>query len=300
MKNKPIYVEIPIQSDTETIWKFTQTPDLHEKWDLRFSSISYLPKDEVKQQQKFSYKSRIGFGLQIKGWGRSSGSSNTKDGSKVSSLQFGSDQTVSIIKEGGGYWKYIPQQDSTLFLTKYNYKTRFGYLGKLFDFFIFRPLMGWATAISFAVLKRWIEEGEMPTTQYLRFFSSWLFALLFSFIWLYHGLAAKLIHQHPVELSMVQTALSINVKQASVLIMITGAIEVMFGLMWLFYENRRWLYIIQIAIFPLLGIIAILTTPDQLFHPFNPVTFNLALLVVSIVGLHTTKNIPTARSCKRK
>ncbi|WP_240455739.1 hypothetical protein [Virgibacillus sp. Bac332] len=63
MKNKPIYVEIPIQSDTETIWKFTQTPDLHEKWDLRFSSISYLPKDEVKQQQKFSYKSRIGFGL---------------------------------------------------------------------------------------------------------------------------------------------------------------------------------------------------------------------------------------------
>lgn len=46
MKPKPIYVEVPIKTDIEDVWNTSQTPELHEQWDLRFSSITYLPKEE--------------------------------------------------------------------------------------------------------------------------------------------------------------------------------------------------------------------------------------------------------------
>ncbi|MER2006955.1 MAG: hypothetical protein ABS939_05835 [Psychrobacillus sp.] len=47
MKNKPIYVETSISSDMEKVWEASQNPQLHEQWDLRFSSITYLPKKKM-------------------------------------------------------------------------------------------------------------------------------------------------------------------------------------------------------------------------------------------------------------
>lgn len=46
MKNKPIYVEIDINTSMDNLWEASQNPSLHEQWDLRFSSITYLPKEE--------------------------------------------------------------------------------------------------------------------------------------------------------------------------------------------------------------------------------------------------------------
>jgi len=34
-----IYVEILICADADEIWRRTQIPDLHERWDLRFTAI---------------------------------------------------------------------------------------------------------------------------------------------------------------------------------------------------------------------------------------------------------------------
>ena len=44
MSRKPIYVEIDIQAPIEKAWDYTQNPHLHEQWDLRFTSITYIPK----------------------------------------------------------------------------------------------------------------------------------------------------------------------------------------------------------------------------------------------------------------
>ena len=52
-------------------------------------------------------------------------------------------RSTTIIREGSGYWKYIPARDGIVFLTGYDYSTRFGRPGILFDRAIFRPLMGW-------------------------------------------------------------------------------------------------------------------------------------------------------------
>ncbi|WP_099157830.1 DoxX-like family protein [Virgibacillus ndiopensis] len=299
MKSKPIYVEIPINAEMEKLWNATQQPDQHEQWDLRFSSITYLPKEENKPQE-FTYKTKVGFGIAIEGWGRSVGSHHAEDGSKTSSLHFGTDQAISIIREGRGYWKYISNGDSSIkFLTQYDYKTSFGRVGKWFDQILFRPLIGWGTALSFDVLKRWLEKGETPSSQYIRFFSNWLITFFFFFIWTYHGLVPKIINMHPEEIAMLDV-FSITSIQAYWLVMIMGIVEGLFGLVWLLYSNKRRLYGIQIVLFPILMLGAIIAQPSYLIRPFNPLTFNLALFVLSIAGFMISKDIPTAKSCKRK
>ena len=190
MKSKPIYVEIPINADIEKLWEASQKPNMHEQWDLRFSSITYLPK-QVNEPQEFTYQTKVGFGLKVEGWGKSVGTFHAEDGSRTSSLHFGTDQAISIIREGRGYWKYKPKEEGVTFLTQYDYEVNFGRAGKVFDRMIFRPLIGWATALSFDVLKRWLEKGESPRSQYIRFFSSWMITFLFFFIWTYHGLMPK-------------------------------------------------------------------------------------------------------------
>jgi hypothetical protein len=34
MKSSGIYVEIPLRTDIDALWKYTQDPALHEQWDL--------------------------------------------------------------------------------------------------------------------------------------------------------------------------------------------------------------------------------------------------------------------------
>ncbi|WP_191556284.1 DoxX-like family protein [Metabacillus idriensis] len=299
MKRKPIYVEILVRSDMEKLWSATQTPDLHSSWDLRFSSITYLPKKE-NEPQHFLYKTNIGFGQSIQGWGKSVGTFHAEDGPRTSSLHFGTDQKISLIKEGKGYWKYIQKQDALTFLTQYDYKVNFGRLGAFFDAIIFRPLIGWATALSFDVLKRWLEKGEAPATQYLRFFSTWLITFLFFFIWTYHGAVPKVLFNHPDEVSMTKNLLPISMNQASSIVSAVGIAEILFGLLWILPFNKRRLFGLQIIVFPLLSLSAVLAEPANLIHPFSPITFNAALFILSIIGFFQSRDLPTAGSCKRK
>ena len=72
-----IYVQIDIAGSIDRIWQLTQTPELHQQWDLRFSEIRYLPRPDPAQPQQFLYVTCIGFGLKICGEGESVG---THDG----------------------------------------------------------------------------------------------------------------------------------------------------------------------------------------------------------------------------
>lgn len=299
MKSKPIYVEIPIQTDMDSLWNATQKPELHEQWDLRFSSITYIPKEEG-QPQFFTYTRTVGPFFQVEGWGKSIGSMQINDGNRSSSLQFGTEQLLSPIKEGRGYWQYKQQEHNIKFLTQYDYDVNFGSVGKVFDKIIFRPAIGWATALSFDVLKRWLERGELPLSQYIRFFSTYFCTLLFAFIWIYQGLVPKVINIHPTEQTMVSRTFSFAESQLPTIVVIIGIAEVLFGLVWLFYRHKRHLFILQLVVFPLLTIAAIVAVPESSIHPFNPVTFNLSLIGLSLLGLVLSKDVPTARNCKRQ
>jgi hypothetical protein len=158
-----IYVEILVRAPMDALWIHTQTPQLHERWDLRFSRIEYLPRAFADESQRFRFATRIGFGVEVSGEGETTGERNLQDGSRSSALRFGSNHPLSIIREGRGYWKYIPTHDGIRFLTWYDYQTRFGAAGALFDRLFFRPLMGWATAWSFDRLRLWLEEDIDPS-----------------------------------------------------------------------------------------------------------------------------------------
>ena len=151
-----IYVEIFIRGSMDELWRKTQEPAVHQRWDLRFSEIKYLPREEGEPQE-FLYSTRIGAGLRIEGAGESTGERDDATGKRTSALKFWSDDPKSLIKEGSGYWQYVPGEGGVRFLTLYDYQARFGTLGKLADL-VFRPLIGWATAWSFDRLRLWIED----------------------------------------------------------------------------------------------------------------------------------------------
>jgi hypothetical protein len=159
---RPIYVEILVRAPIDELWEKSQRPDLHERWDLRFTRIEYLPRLSLSEPQRFLYATRIGFGLEIRGAGESVGATDESDGSRTSALRFWSDDRRSLIREGSGYWRYVPTADGVRFLTGYDYGTRFGLPGRAIDRLVFRPLLGWATAWSFDRFRLWLEEGMTP------------------------------------------------------------------------------------------------------------------------------------------
>ena len=68
-----IYVEIFLRAPIDEVWRLTQEPAEHQRWDLRFTEIEYLPRPDGSEPQRFLYATRIGFGLAIRGTGESVG-----------------------------------------------------------------------------------------------------------------------------------------------------------------------------------------------------------------------------------
>lgn len=136
--------------------EYTQEPHIHTEWDARFTEISYVEKQEG-EPQKFYIKQRSDLGLkQLEKVNRQI---RKETGERISSLKFWTDNTLSLIQIGRGYWKYTPCKEHIHFETQYDYDTRYGRIGNVIDFYMFRPLLGWATAWSFDALKLWLEKG---------------------------------------------------------------------------------------------------------------------------------------------
>lgn len=150
-----LYLETLIKADLAELWARTQDPAQHQRWDLRFHRIEYLP-CAPGEPQRFRYAT---FG--VAGTGISVGERRTADGSATSALRFGSAHPLSLIRSGSGYWRYRPTPGGVRFCTGYDYRPGWGRLGPLADR-LFRPLMGWATAWSFDRLRLWLEHGISP------------------------------------------------------------------------------------------------------------------------------------------
>jgi hypothetical protein len=202
VKSKPLYIETKIKSDLDTLWIHTQEPSFHQQWDLRFSTISYLPKDHPADVQKFLYSTKIGFGIKINGIGESVATRTKNNSESTSVLKFSSDSQLSIIKQGSGYWKYVPEPDGIKFFTGYDYQTRWGIFGYAFDRFIFRPIMIWTTAWSFDCLKNWIEKGLHPRQMIKAQVSVLLSSIALSLAWIYQGLIPKLLFPETGEIEI--------------------------------------------------------------------------------------------------
>ncbi|MFI8827852.1 hypothetical protein [Streptomyces sp. NPDC053431] len=156
-----LYVEARVRADLDILWERTQDPAEHQRWDLRFTEIAYLPSAEG-EPRRFRYAVRVLPFLAVAGTGVSAGERHRAGGDRVSALRFASPDPLSLLAEGSGYWRYVPGEDGVRFLTGYDYRPRWGRFGRVADRLLFRPLMGWATAWSFDRLRLWCEDGITP------------------------------------------------------------------------------------------------------------------------------------------
>jgi hypothetical protein len=295
MRDAGIYVEIVISSQIDEIWRRTQVPELHERWDLRFTGIRYLPKQADSEPQQFRYSTRIGFGLHIDGEGESTGTKEDALGLRTSALKFWSADPKSLIKEGSGYWRYVPTPDGTRFLTWYDYRTRFGAAGRLMDRILFRPLIGWATAWSFDRLRIWIERGIPPEVSFRLSLIHSFARLGIAFIWLWQGLMPKLLFPSLDEQAMMTAA-----GLPTSLLPYIGIYELFLaGAAVALWRWRRFFLVNALAMVAALVVVA-LKSPPYLVAAFNPVTLNLAMIVLSLIGYLSAADLPSASRCLRR
>jgi hypothetical protein len=293
-----VYVEIAIHGSMEDVWRRTQTPEEHARWDLRFTDIEYLARPDEAAPQRFLYRTRVGLGLEIAGEGETVGARDDVRGCRTSALKFWSGDPRSLILEGSGYWKYVASEDGIQFLTRYDYRTRFGAIGALLDRLAFRPLLGWATAWSFDSLRLWIERGVDPGLSRLRMLLHTLTRLTLAFMWIYQGLVPKLLFRDSGELSILQHSHLFHGREGFVLSLV-GAGEILFGLALVCFWRSRGLLALNIAALVVLAGGALFSQPALFVAPFNPVVLNLSMAILAVVGLMVDRDLPTARNCRR-
>ncbi|PEX87295.1 DoxX-like family protein [Bacillus cereus] len=296
-KKQSIYVAAEMNTTMEKLWEYTQESDIHTEWDARFTEISYLEK-KAGDPQKFLYKTKIGFGLEIAGEGESIGEIRKETGERISSLKFWTDNPLSLIQIGRGYWKYTPNKECIHFETQYDYETRFGRIGNVIDSYMFRPLLGWATAWSFDALKLWLEKGFHPRLLIRKTITYWLVCFLFAFVWLYQGIVPKIIFAHPEEVKMLSMLID-STENSMLALKIIGLLEVFFGVIWIFPLPKRKLFLLHIILLLVLTLAAGFTNIASFTEPFNPITLNLLLIGLSFVGYMNSFDLPSAKNCKR-
>jgi hypothetical protein len=294
-QDRGIYVEIHICAGVEEVWRRTQVPDLHELWDLRFTSIDYLPKLSEEEPQRFRYSTRLGFGLKVDGEGESTGTREDAAGLRTSALKFWSADPKSLIEEGSGYWQYVPAAGGVRFLTWYDYQTRFGGAGRLIDRLLFRPLIGWATAWSFDRLRLWIDRGVPPQFSMRMALIHALARLGIAFTWMWQALVPKLLFANVDEQTMIVAAgLPLGILPALGLLELACAVFTL-GL-W------RWRPFFLLNGLAMIGaLIAVgLKSPSYLVGAFNPVTLNAGVVLLSIIGYFSSDELPSASRCLRR
>jgi hypothetical protein len=111
-----------------------------------------------------------------------------------------------------------------------------------------------------------------------------------AFVWFYHGLVPKLLYPHRDELAM-SMALGFSSSGAEKMAIIGGVAEIaMSGAVLLFWRQRWPLLLTVAAMFGLLGFV-ILFKPVLLGGAFNPVTTNITVIALALVGLHLQRSM---------
>lgn len=293
---RPIYVERLISAPMDALWNATQSPEVHERWDLRFTEISYIPRATDTEPQRFLYATRIGFGVRIAGEGESVGTAE-RNGDRTSALRFWSDDRKSLIQKGSGYWRYAPSAAGIRFITQYDYETRFGIAGRALDLG-FRPLLGWATAWSFDRLRLWLERGAEPAAMLERSIVHWIARGALAFIWLYHGIVPKLLAQAG-EIDLSERA-GVSASLAAIFVIGAAVLEIALGLGLIAARDPRPLLALSSALAIGLALVTSARIPELVGAPFQPITLGVAMVGLAAVAFRSYYQLPGARNCLRK
>jgi DoxX-like family len=292
-RRRPIYVESRIQAHIDRVWDATQQPDQHQRWDVRFGRISYLPRVNG-EPQRFTYAATVAPGVTIAGTGESLGDRDRADGTRWSGLRFWAADRRSIIDSGAGYWRYIPSDDGVRFLTRYDYRPRWGRLGELIDRWAFRPLFGWATAWSFDRVRLWLENGTLPEQARNQTIAHASAVAGLAGVFAYQGLVPKLWKLDQGEVAIWQ-GLGLPRDHAKRVVRAVGAVEAGFAVATVAPANKRWPFVVALAAMPTLAIGAAKADRSILTNAFNPASLGIAVAALAGVALATTDGRPSGR-----
>lgn len=159
-RDRALYVEILIDASLDRVWELTQSPEQHVRWDGRFSAIVPTARRDDGAQE-FRYELDLGLHT-IRGTGVSLGDRRGRAGERTSALAFDTEDRLSPLGAGRGYWRYIPTPEGVRFLTGYDYEPGWGRPGRVLDPLVTRRFVWWLTAWSFDRLRLWAEEGVPP------------------------------------------------------------------------------------------------------------------------------------------
>jgi hypothetical protein len=291
---KPIYVESRIRAPMEALWEATQEPDRHQRWDVRFGRIDYQPRVDG-EPQRFTYATTLLPGLTVAGTGESLGDRDRPDGTHWSGLKFWADDRRSIIDAGAGYWRYVPTDDGIRFLTRYDYRPRWGRVGELLDRHLVRPVFGWATAWSFDRLRLWLEQGIPPEQSRDRAVAHATAVAGLAGVWIYQGVVPKLMAVDADEVALWRSSLGMGERGARAAVRVAGAGEVVAGLVTLRRARTKWPFVATAAAMPLLALVAAKADRRSLTRAFNPASLNLAMAALAVVAAVTVDDLPSGR-----
>jgi uncharacterized membrane protein YphA (DoxX/SURF4 family) len=299
-QRRSIYVEILVRGGLDDLWGLTQRPELHRRWDLRFSDIEYLPRPDESLPQRFLYTTRIGFGLAIRGCGESIGVREAGGGTRTSALRFWSEDPKSLIREGSGYWRYVPVPGGVRFLTRYDYRTRFGLAGRLLDRALFRPLLGWATAWSFDRLRLWIEREIDPRAALRRGLLDLAARLGLASVLLGHGLVSMLIDRSPGALRLLAAA-GLAPAAARQALPLLGIAEAVLGAALLAGRRVRALYAAVVLLMAAAAAAIALVSPAALpsAAALEPLALAVSVAALAVLGWSAGRDLPSASRCRR-
>jgi hypothetical protein len=231
------------------------------------------------------------------GQGESMATKQRSDGAATSALSFWSEEPLSLIRSGSGYWTYQPDGTGIRFITGYTYETRWGRVGRVLDRFCFRPLMGWATAWSFDALKNWLEQDVHPRLALRSHLMVWVASLVLGLVWLWHGLVPKLLFPDTGELSLL-TATGLFGGWESEALATIGIGEMAFGLLTMLV-HRPWVWALHLVGALVLTLAALLGDASIFTYPFNPFSLNLLIIGVASLAWMAYPAVPQARRCLR-
>jgi uncharacterized membrane protein YphA (DoxX/SURF4 family) len=270
--------ETVIRCAPEMLWRRTQVPEEHARWDLRFSDITYLPRDDPGAPQRFRYATRIGFGRTIEGWGETVGQGDRRG----SALRFGSADPKSLIREGAGCWIFQDDPAGVCFSTVYDYDARYGRLGRIFDRLLFRPLMVWATRWSFDRLRLWIERGLAPELALRLWLARLIARTALGLVWIHEGLIPKILAVSPAETAFAARFGLPGMTPLQTLAVV-GVAEILAGLWLLSGRAERLAVTVTSFVMLLLAGLVVANDPAALANPLGGIAKNLGLLACAAV-----------------
>ena len=117
--------------------------------------------------------------------------------------------------------------------------------------------------------------------------------IVVGFVWIYHGAVPKLIFQHEDELTMIRDA-GASLESAPAIVNCIGVAEILAGL-WVLsgIPSARWPLGFTIVFGIGVTIGAAIQSPHFFVAAFNPVTLNVQMIALSVIGLLSARDSPS-------